>query len=395
VTVRGALASIIIICALGCSAPPAPPEGAHPDKVSADARRDVLAAFHDHVIAQYEVLLAASEKRDIAKETQAQDETRERLVQTLERAGEGGARKAAADGLKGLLPLVRDVLGRGGRYAIFEVPGTPPSFAVVHVDQHRSGRLDLDGPFEYELVIHDELAVPDFGAWCAMRGRPAGSPVARLAVTAGRTIYLDRGEIERIGREVFLPRVDAYRALAAQAKDDALFAEAEKAGKLLAVTKDILRWRSLEPLWSSMQAFPKDEQVRRFAAEWEAREEVRSAIEARELELAHAQDASPPAPERLEVIERCALLGAIVHGEPLGEMANVLALAQAGQALEKGKAPPNVAAATFISRKLLSSFALEGEPGGEVAASARLARASAEEIRARAKDLLAPPRRPG
>jgi hypothetical protein len=390
---------LLALVAVSCS----PPKAEEPkrEKLKVSERREVLVAFRDYVVASYELLLLGERapstptdelKQKLEAQKARELEARERLVSELEKCDVERARTAGGEGLKALAPLVRDVAVRNGPYAFVEVPGDPPSFAVVRVQKRKTGRLELGGePFVYELVVHDETIVPDLATFRLASGSGGKGPVARLAVTQGKTIFLDRAAIERLGREVFVPRVDAYRATALAARDDAPFlAAANDTPRLVALAKDVLRWRSLEPLWSTISAFPKDEQVARFANDYEQREEVRAAIEARELELARAADPATPSPERLAQIERRAFLTAIAR-QPLGETANVLGLAQAALGRD-GPAPPNLKAAASVIADLVRAFAVADAKGPEAGARAfgRLARASSEELRAEAEKLLGP-----
>jgi hypothetical protein len=283
--------------------------------------------------------------------------------------------------MRGLAPIVRELTGRAGRHAFVEVPGATPSYAVVRIVERRTGKLELEGDsFEYEVLVHDGTAVPDLETYRATKSGRGPARVSRVAVIAGRRIHLDRAAIEQIGREQFLPRIDAYRELARVAQDDAPFLAAASApSSILDLTKDVLRWRSLATV------VEKEEPLRAFREAYERREEARAAIEARELE--RAAEGPPPSRERLVAAEKRARLLAIVHGDAAGEVANALGLARVALEWKEGAAtlPPTLAASASVVAGLVRSFAAETE----ARSFARLARAGEDELRAAARALVA------
>lgn len=288
-----------------------------------------------------------------------------------------------------LMALVGEAIDVGGRYAVV-FTSTRGSFALVRVTEERDREVILFGePFVYRLLVHDETLVEDYPSYRARRLAPeGGAPVARPATYAPGLVRLDRAAIERIGRERFLPRVAALRERARLVGPDAFVALAreERLEELLALAKDGLRWRSLQGLWSRTRARPADERLEAFVDDYAARAELRAAAELRELgRLRPEGDARPlERPERVLLYERGALSAAL-HGDPLGQVADVLALAAAPLPPED----PTFLGASRLVLELIGALR-EGEgPEASARAFARLARADPEELRRLARALLA------
>lgn len=394
------------------------PTGPSPRPVEVvHATPEVLRALRDEVYAHYDVRLLTEPTdprqdphalHDPAQQAPVSERAaREKLVEALEAAGSKTAREAAKDGLPGLVPILKGALERHERFAfLFVGEGNDASFALVELVadpalRRRDRTIELFGEkFAYELLVHDRTIIEDYPTYRARVRSPAGAPpVFRPAVTLGARIYLDRAQMERIGRESFFPRADQYRKLAAEAQDDKFFArESANPVKLLVDVKELLRWRSLEGLWSTVHALPAEDQGKKFADDYLAREEVRAATEASELARAKAAGDERPQGERLLALERRAMLSAIVHGEPLGETATAVGLAAAGLAEDEARkrtgTPPAdpgrrvvLGAATSVVASLVRELAPANAPAGaadDAADFARLARATRDALRAAA-----------
>jgi hypothetical protein len=320
------------LCLAGCKAPPAAKK---PERVVITP--ELIEAFRDTVYANYDLELLAdptvplngNPKTLLSLARDNERVKREKLVAAL---ADAGSTKAQSDAkLDDLVAVIAEGIGhRPDRYA-FIIEGEPgkDSFGLVPlVVPPEKCTLKIFGhDYAYELYLHDQPLIDDYPTYRARRLAPEAA-IMRPTFTLGNRIYFDLDAAARIGRERFIPNVATYRERAAAASaSDAPFVEAKGPAQLLALVKDVLRWRSLESFWATIRAQSPEDQVRLFAQDYELREVPRAVCEAYELEAAGATAASPPGEEQLLTIEKRACLAAIVHGEPLGQVATIAGLA--------------------------------------------------------------------
>lgn len=369
-----------------CTAPPPPPPPPERDPFQVD--RGVVRALGDHVRAIYDARLAQEapealgEAADPAQLEERLAVTRDGLRQAVIAAGADPAEVARDDAL---LPKIREGVRRGGRYA-FLLSSSDDAFSLplVRIQQRQVPReLRLFGqPFRYRLTVYDETLIPDYPTY---RGARLGKPVfGQVATYRGDgVVSVDRAAARALGASHFLPQVESLRATAQLARDPQAFlarAKAERLGELLLLVKASLRWRSLEPLWSLIRGRGKDEQLDRFADDYTTRAELRAVAELRELgQMVAAAGEEPTDAQRQELFERGAL-SAIVHGEPLGQVADLLALTAVS--LQGPRQEPPFRAARQLVLDLVAR--IRGGPAGEEAdarALAHLSQASPDELR--------------
>lgn len=386
---------LAVLVLAGCTPQPAP---AKPEKIV--LTRELIHAFRDAVYAHYDLRLLADPghafkekpETELAAAQKNEQSARERLVAALAAAGSREAR--SGDKLSDLIPILRDALVRTGKYTfIIEPDSESVSFALVRLVQPPQERsIAIFGEsFAYTRYLHDETLIEDYATY--RQERVAKTPaLIRPALTLGRAIYLDLAAARMIGRDKFFPRIDAYRELAraASAGDEPFLAQATDLPRLLAVAKDVLRWRSLEVFWATVQAQPADDQAQEFAQTYVDREEVRAACEAFELEKARAAGYERPAGEKLIALEKRTYLAAVVHGEPLSQVATIVGLASdlaasKGAALDPGVEARLKAAASVtvaLVRQLGGAAkARPDTPAEDAKDLARLARASADDLK--------------
>ncbi|HZU99493.1 MAG TPA: hypothetical protein VFF73_22480, partial [Planctomycetota bacterium] len=180
------------------------------------------------------------------------------------------------------------------------------------------------------------------------------------------------------------------------AESDAPFTAAKgDAARLLAVTKDVLRWRSLESFWGKVQARPEEERARLFAEDYVEREEVRAACEAYYLDRIRQKTTDRPVGKPLVELEEKTYLAAILLGEPLGQVATVAGLASEWSQ-KRGSPDPVVdarlRAAATVTLALVKALAPATPPAasedGDVRDCARLARARPDELTKAARAVL-------
>src|SRR5581483_4003756 len=124
---------------------------------------------------------------------------------------EAGSREAQkSDKLTDLVPIMRDALVHGGRWAFIVEPDPEDSFALVRLarppEEHA---LTIYGErWTYLVHLHDETLIEDYTTYRAAKLSPAGAvPLRPVALTLGRNVYLDLDGAARIGRDLFFPRV--------------------------------------------------------------------------------------------------------------------------------------------------------------------------------------------
>lgn len=391
---RAALVAAALL-APACGGPePAPPPARTPTLDRAGVR-----ALREWVLAAHELrLIGEAGGGAPAERLEELEATRARARRELQRqlVADGADPDRAADEAQ-LLPLAHEAARAGGRYA-FLLGDDPASFALVRVEREeplRSVRL-FGLPFSYRLLVHDETLVPDYPAWRAER---AGTPLVRPATWSGDgTVRVDLAAIERLGEEQFLPQVEALRAAAAQAADPQAFragAGEARLPELLGLARAALRWRSLEQLWSTLSARPRAEQLQGFVADYARRAELRAACELRELRRLRpgSEDAQrelrPLSPAEAVQLQELGALSAMLHGEPLGATADLLALAGlALQASQPGAGAPALEAARRLVAELAAGLR-EGPPSveGDALALWRLANANPAALRELARPL--------
>ncbi len=340
--------ALALLVGLGCSSAPEPTTP--PPSPSSEGRfttsRATLRALHDYLLAAYELRLyreldgaPADVARPIARPDDARvAAARDQLLQSLR---EDGAPPERLEREEDLLPLVHEGAERSGRY-VFVFPPDGDSFAVVRITEAVPEReVALFGrPLRYALVVHDETIVDDYPTWRARRLAP-GAAVHRPATYRaeprdggwGGVVRVDLAAIRAIGEQQFLPQVEPLRAAAGRARDEAAFlalADAPHHAELLGLARAALRWRSLEGLWSLAASRPRDEQLARFADDYAARAELRAVAELFELgRLRQPGDEAPLTAEERATLYELGALSAMVHGEPLGIVADALALSAA------------------------------------------------------------------
>lgn len=388
---RAALLFIVLLvtaCGGGGEAKPEPPRASEPRPFVAD--RPVLRATRDLLHTLYEVWLREESRAAITPAEQAELEERLDLARGQLRSAlkEAGADPARLTTDADVLALVREGVERGRLHRI--VPADERSFAIVRVDDERERELRLfDEPLRYRRVVHDETLVLDYPAWRLRRtaGAP-GRPATWSSDGKGSgTVLVDLEAIRLVGETQFLPQVEQLRARAAEADDAAFAARAADLPALFDLARAQLRWRSLEPLWTSVEARPRDEQLARFGEEGAARAELRAACELRELYRLRPPGADPALTQaELATLLELGAWSAMLHGEPLGVAADAVALA--GASLGGRHEPPYVAARRVVAG--LVGGLREGAPGDAAAdarAMAALARATPERLRALAREL--------
>lgn len=320
--------ALALLVGVGCTTEPTP--AAPPPEPRFTASRATLRALHDYLVAAYELRLFRELAGTDAQPAAAPDEqrlaaARDQLVQSLR---EDGAPAGRLEREEDLLPLVHEGAERSGRYA-FVFPPDGDSFAVVRItDSAPEREVALFGrPFRYALVVHDETIVDDYPTWRARRRAEARDG------RWGGVVRVDLAAIRAIGEQQFLPQVEPLRAAAGQARDEAAFlalAEAPHHAALLGLARAALRWRSLEALWSLAASRPREEQLARFADDYAARAELRAVAELFELgRLRRPGDEAPLTPEERATLYELGALSAMLHGEPLGIVADALALSAA------------------------------------------------------------------
>ncbi|MGE0709576.1 MAG: hypothetical protein AB7N76_20955 [Planctomycetota bacterium] len=380
----------LLLCA--CAAEPAPKPAPRPRHVAVD--RGVLRAFRAYVYAGYGLVLARErpEQADTATLKERQALAREELRTALVDAGADPA--TLGDDAAKLVATVGEGIARGGRYALLaRVDGAhTDSVRVVRLrerDLQREVRL-FDETFRYRVTSFDETLVADYDAWRAEQlGQPAAREVA-VYREDGR-IQLDLGAAREVGAKLFLPRVEALAQAAAAADEEAFVRRADRLAQLLGLAKAVLRWRSLEALWSRIRSRPPEEQLQRFVEDYVERAELRAAAELHAL--SHLRGAPPPGQELppLDDAARQRLfelgsLSAAIHGEPLGQVADLLGLAVLS--LDGPRHEAHFRAARQLVLDLVARLR-QGPPSdqADARALAKLARASAEEARALAREL--------
>jgi hypothetical protein len=383
--VNRTVALAIVLALLGCSSPP---EDTGPTQRQLLLDRTSVRALRDFLYAGYEVRLLRDHPEHaptpLDELEAARTEARAELRRALEGAGADPARAAGDDAE--LLALIGESVRRGGRYAIVFTPNRD-SFALVRIRAAEPNRslVLFDEPFRYDLVVHDETLALDYPHWLAARVAPQ-APIRQPATYSSEgTVRLDREAIARIGAEAFLPRIDALRSARDRLRVEAstlALASPEQLPELLTRVKDGLRWRALESLWAGIQARGPEERLQRFVEDYAARAELRAVAELRELaRLRQAGDERPLSSDERTLLHELGALSAIVHGDPLGHTADVVALAAASLASGAGASP-----ATAAARRLLGALAAafrQGEPGAQADALALAALARAEPSRLR------------
>ena len=382
---------LLSLALLGCgSTQPAPePQPAQTRPLKVD--RAVLRALRAYVYASYALILASERpaESDPAFLRERQELTREELRQALREAG------APADQLgdaASLVAKVREGIEAGGRYAILLRAGDQAAESVLVVrilerEVQREARL-FGKPFRYRLTSYDELLVADYPTW---RAEELRQPLAREVATYRQDgwIQVDRAAAREVGARLFLPQVDQLRATARAADAAAFAARAADLPQLLALAKAVLRWRSLEPLWSRIATRGRDEQLTRFTEDYAALAELRAVAELHALghfggPAALDADAGPEARQRLHEL---GTLSAAIHGDPLAQIADVLGLAVLS--LDGPRHAPHYRAARQLVLDLVAKIrgAAPASDAADAAALAQLAHAPAERLRELAREL--------
>ncbi|RMG17739.1 MAG: hypothetical protein D6731_03520 [Planctomycetota bacterium] len=373
----------------GCAGPPPAAPGPPSGVAHWMADRGTVRALRDFLYAGYALRLARERPEEFAGEEGS-------LAERLGRAREGlrealraaGANPTALGDDAALLREAHAGIRRGGRYALC-FGADADSFSVLRVaarDLPREVRL-FGTAHRYRLTVFDEVLALDYPAYRAER---LGLPPTRQAATYARNgeVRVDRAAAREVGERLFLPHLAELERSARLARDDRAFlALAERPlAELLMLTKAALRWRSLEPLWGTVSARPRAEQLARFVDDYAQRAELRAVAEQRE---AARICPDPEAPLDAEARARLFLLGslsAMIHGEPLGALADVVALAAVG--LRSGAQAPHLRAAKRLVAELAAAVRRgEGSPRADALAFARLARAEPEALRALARAL--------
>ncbi len=278
---------------------------------------------------------------------------------------------------------MHDGIRRGGRYLVVFTPDDEGSFTLSRIAERDTPRkiVLFDEPYEYRLTVFDETLIADYPTYRAEKlGLPPNTQTATYARNGA--VRVDRAVAAAVGEHLFLPNTEMLRATAHLARDDASFKALadQPLGDLLALTKNTLRWRSLEQLWSMIQNRPRPEQIRRFAEDYAERAELRAVAEQREaVRLQPNPDLELTEDERVLLFE-LGTLSAVIHGEPLGQLADVLALVS--HSLEMGGKQPQIRAARKLAIEFTARLRIgEASPEADALAFARLARATPDLLR--------------
>jgi hypothetical protein len=304
---------------------------------------------------------------------------------------EAGAKAGDLTDDASLLEAVNGGIRRSGRYVFLFDDRDGDSFALARIQTEDEPRevLLFDDPFAYRLTVLDETLLVDYPTYRDSRlGRPVSRPTATYARNG--TVRVDQSVAVSVGEHRFLPHAASLQAAAKLGEQDEAFLSLMDAPlvDLLTLTKSVLRWRSLEQLWSMIQSRPRSEQLRRFGEDYAARAELRAAAELREaLRVVPDPDRELGDPLQQRIFE-LGSLSAMIHGEPLGQVADLLALA--ALSMRTGNRAPSFEAARILVVELTANLR-QGEPSPEVDARAfaRLARATPAELRALARGLYA------
>lgn len=375
----------------GCSAPapePAPePREVRPVKVD----RAVLRALRAYVYASYGLILASERpgSSDPALLRERQELAREELRQSLLDAGADPTKLRDA---ASLVAAVREGIEAGGRYAILLRGEGEASDSVLVVrirerEVERSARL-FGEDFRYRLTSYDELLVADYPTW---RAEELRQPVAREVATYRQDglVQVDRAAAREIGARLFLPQVERLRATAKAATPEAFRARAADLPQLLSLAKAVLRWRSLEPLWSRIATRGRDEQLARFTEDYAALAELRAVAELHALgKIGGPAALGPDGPsEERQRLHELGTLSAAIHGDPLAQVADVMGLAVLS--LDGPRHAPHYRAARQLVLDLVAKVrgATPASDAADAAALAELAWAPAERLRELAQDL--------
>ena len=357
--------------------------------------RAVVRAFRAYVYASYALILGRERPvgSDPALLRERQELAREELRQALV---DGGASADQLGDAADLVARVRKGIEAGGRYAILLRAGETSAESVLVVrirelEVKRQARL-FGKEFTYRLTSYDETLVSDYPVWRADQLR---QPFAREVATYREDglIQVDRSAAREIGARLFLPNVERLRATAGTADQAAFVSRAPKLAELLSLAKAVLRWRSLEGLWSRIASRDRGTQLTKFTEDYAERAELRAVAELHVLgELKLSKGAS--ADER-QYLHELGTLSAAIHGDPLGQVADILGLAVIS--LDGPRHAPHYRAA----RQLVLDFVAKlraGAPGGDrndALALSKLAQAPRETLRGLARALWAERRAAG
>lgn len=387
--------SLLLLCSLcfvaGCEAPP-PKEPQRPELSggrSVVVDRELLRAFRGYVYSGYALVLGREQPQGADPDAlrERQELARIELEQALVEAGAERARlERAAD----LVAAVRQGIERGGRYGLIARLGGPTADSVQVVrlrerEVEREVRL-FGQPFRYRVTSFDETLVADYARWRAEKlGQMAAYEVATYREDG--LIHLDLGAAREVGERLFLPQVEPLRATARQATPAAFVGRAQDLPQLLSLAKATLRWRSLEGLWSRISSRGRSEQLERFASDYAERAELRAVAELHALSSLRARNGQQPLDQDArQRLYELGSLSAIVHGEPLGQVADVLGLAVLS--LDGPRHAPHFRAARRLVLDLVAE--LRGGPVSDRAdaeALAALAHAAPERLRELARAL--------
>lgn len=372
-------------------APSRPDDAPAADEAAASDQE--IAVFRDYVYAYYDYALFEREPK-----TPPDPAAREQRLTALKRAQAIAGRRLTrilglADGAAAGAIVAR-MRGRIGRRSDVEVLpdiwGAPvASVCVVQLRAggSRRGQVTLFGEERAtDVRVFDAVLVEDFVSYRRRINKEAS--VFQGVLVAGPVFYVDGRAVASLARAGFWDRLGYYREVARQARGAEGFLALEgRPEKLLALAKDALRWRALSFLVHGTESRPDSVKVERFAEDFTARAELRAAAELRELELFQAKLGRGPRSlaERKRVAER-AQLSAIIHGEPLGAVADVFGLALRGRA-EGKRAEPSARAAANLASALLVRVRGPGPAGkgDEARALFKICRAEPGELRALAR----------
>jgi hypothetical protein len=384
---------LLLLVFPACTAPPLrktlTPAAAEPTWT---AGRSVIRGLRDYAYASYSLRLAKDDPRLADESLQERLAlARDALQRLLIEAGAAASDQEETE----LVRIALEGVQRSGRYAF--VAKADDSFALYRIrDENTARSVKLfDSPFAYRLTVFDEALILDYPTY---RSEKLGLPSQRKTATysGDGTVHLDLATAKAIGERLFLPHIDSLKAADRLAQtDDAFVTLATKhpLADLVTLTKNALRWRSLEQLWSVIRSRPRADQVQRFVQDYSDRAELRAVAELREYGPITGDDPTRELTDAEHVLlfER-GCLSAVIHGEPLGQVADFLALAALSLRLEEAEAerPPQLRAA----RQLVFEFAArlrkgEASPKADALAFAALARATPETLRALARQIYA------
>lgn len=148
-----------------------------------------------------------------------------------------------------------------------------------------------------------------------------------------KTFFIERNALVQLGRAGFWQRLDYYRKVEKYGiKVGSYRAFVNNPAKMFALTKDMLRWRSMRRLAQNYEAASQSEQDQAFLEDYARGEELRAlaqVVEHERLKKRYGKGAKSQdwdSKTRQLLAER-ALYSAMMHGDARGTLAGILGLA--------------------------------------------------------------------